>query len=104
MDKVLVVDMLKYLHENKLNSIFDGNISWKKRNDKGFNITPSSVRKCDLTIDKEIFDENDPEIEIILANDKIYIAKIGKMIVTIGEYCHYENKIFEYSNARIFYV
>jgi L-fuculose-phosphate aldolase len=59
MDKVLVVDMLKYLHENKLNSIFDGNISWKKCNDKGFNITPSSVRKCDLTIDDIVYvDEN----------------------------------------------
>ena len=57
-----------------------------------------------ILIHKEIFDENEPEIEIILANDKIYIAKIGKMIVTIGEYCHYENKIFEYSNARIFYA
>ena len=39
----------KYLYKNKLNSIYDGNISFKSKTQNHFIITPAGIRKHKLT-------------------------------------------------------
>ena len=91
-----VAQVLKYLYERKLNSILDGNISWRNDYDEGFYITPGGVRKCDLSgcdmvyIDKDFKQHNGTASRELMFHSNIMKQSPGAKFIV---HCHPPNSI-----------